>query len=116
MSAPVNEAASGASLPAHTPGPWVAQLSDTPYAELPESWTVDSDSTSVCTVDSHEDRREANARLIAAAPELLAAAQTVLAGLCERIDSAEPGYVPVFAGIADLSDAISKALGTEARS
>jgi len=55
--------------------------------------------------------RLADATLAAAAPDLLAAAQTVLAGLCERIESAEGNHVPVFAGIADLSDAINKALG-----
>jgi hypothetical protein len=52
----------------------------------------------------------ANANLIAAAPDLLAAAETVLAGLNERIDAATD-RTPVFAGIAALSDAIHKARG-----
>jgi hypothetical protein len=54
---------------------------------------------------------EANARLIAAAPDLYEAAKVVLAGLCERIDAAPKNAVPVFAGIADLHAAIAKAEG-----
>lgn len=57
----------------------------------------------------------ANARLIAAAPDLLAAAQTILADLHARIDRAmEEGgrAVPVFNGTAELAAAIAKATGT----
>lgn len=61
---------------AHTPGPWVAGLNDVPYAGLDfECWTVDGPDGGICTVDSSVDEREANARLIAAAPELLEALQ-----------------------------------------
>ena len=54
-----------------------------------------------------------NARLIAAAPKLLEAAQIVLAGLNARIDQASNArmLVPVFEGIADLHAAIAKATG-----
>ena len=53
---------------------------------------------------------EANARLIAASPELLKAAKTVLAGLNARIEAGkETGKLPVFDGIADLHSAIRKA-------
>jgi glycerate kinase len=44
---------------------------------------------------------------------LLEAAQTVLAGLNERIDTAPLSAVPVFAGIADLHSAILQATGGE---
>lgn len=53
----------------------------------------------------------ANARLIAAAPDLLIAAKTVLDGLHARIEAAPLSAVPVFDGIADLHDAISRAEG-----
>lgn len=49
--------------------------------------------------------------LIAAAPDLLAAAQTVLAGLDARIRHAKDS-TPVFDGIAALHDAIAKATGS----
>ncbi len=51
----------------------------------------------------------ANARLIAAAPDLLAAAKIVLAGLNQRIDAAPIDAVPVFDGIAELHSAVAKA-------
>jgi len=56
------------------------------------------------------NRRE-NAAAIAALPELLAAAKTVLAGLNARIDVATASRKPVFNGIADLHAAICKAEG-----
>jgi hypothetical protein len=67
----------------HTPGPWTYQYS--PYTsqdghEIP-AFEVHSDSVKVC--DTNEDRppieQEANARLIAAAPDLLEAAEKVVA-------------------------------------
>lgn len=59
------------------------------------------------------DTEEANARLIAAAPDLLAAAREVLAGLNARIDAASAAGkpVPMFAGVASLHAAIAKATG-----
>lgn len=53
----------------------------------------------------------AKAQLIAAAPRLLAAAQTVLAGLNNRIETALPSRVPVFDGIAELHSAVAEATG-----
>jgi hypothetical protein len=47
-----------------------------------------------------------------AAPELLDAAQTVMAGLNHRIKTARD-LTPVFDGIADLHDAIGKAGGKQ---
>jgi hypothetical protein len=52
-----------------------------------------------------------NARLIATAPKLLAAAKVVLAGLDARIVAAGGTGVPVFNGIAELHDAIGLATG-----
>jgi hypothetical protein len=55
----------------------------------------------------------ANAHLIAAAPDLLAAAETVLADLNARIGAAPDTAKPVFNGIADLHAAIAKAKGEQ---
>ncbi|BAQ18349.1 hypothetical protein [Methyloceanibacter caenitepidi] len=93
-----------------TPGPWRISESGSGYVEPGIDivsdcpWTV----TAVLTDCPHY---EANARLIAAAPDLLEAAQKVLAGLHERMKEARDAKeaVPVFDGIADLSDAINKA-------
>ena len=62
-----------------------------------------------------EDTAEANARLIAAAPDLLAAAKEVLADLNARIEvaSASGTIVPVFAGIAALHTAVALAEGRD---
>lgn len=99
----------------YTPGPWKAVI-----------WKHPGHSDTVCVKDS--DGREiiawtgfdgvdctkaeirANARLAAAAPDLLAAARVVLAGMNARIDAAD-GLTPVFDGIAALHDAIGKAGG-----
>ncbi|MFN3836740.1 MAG: hypothetical protein ACK4MI_03410 [Brevundimonas sp.] len=109
----------------HTPGPWRIDVSGS------EDWSVDYDGPSstymticgarpqpVCfavepSAYDNDEEIEANARLIAAAPELLAAAQRVLAGLNARIDAADPSSVPVFHGIVDLHDAISRATGED---
>lgn len=89
------------SAPAFTPGPWEYETH-----ELSEGVScIVYGANGICVAD-HLD--EPTACLIAAAPDLLAAAETVLAGLNERIDAATDS-VPVFAGIAALSDAINKA-------
>lgn len=55
-----------------TARPWVAVLGDVPYAEFEnEAWTVNGTAGSICTLDGPKDQNEANARLIAAAPDLL---------------------------------------------
>lgn len=92
-----------------TPGPWVAELNDTPYAELPETWTIDSDSGGICTVDCPEDDRAANALLIAAAPDLLAAAETALKlpGLVNAVKE-----VPLGTQLHKANDALADAIGS----
>jgi hypothetical protein len=63
----------------HTPGPWLAGFNDVPYAEHDGiAWTVDAEIGGICMVDGPADCNEANARLIAAAPELLQSLQTAM--------------------------------------
>lgn len=106
----------------HTPGPWrVGPSNDVQgrYADSSQIW-VPHGAVSHCVVASvnyHLSQSEANARLIAAAPDLLKAAKEVLAGLNARIDAAlaDGGHaVPVFHGIAELHAAIAKAENTPA--
>lgn len=60
----------------HTPGPWTQATNHTQYAQDPESVTIFSVSDAeIAPGRAYGDRREqmwANARLIAAAPEMLA--------------------------------------------
>lgn len=53
---------------AHTPGPWVV-------VQHPDGWTIQNRATGAgaCVASQYGDSNEANARLIAAAPDLLAA-------------------------------------------
>ncbi|MFN3169266.1 MAG: hypothetical protein ACE37E_01075 [Hyphomicrobiales bacterium] len=107
-----------------TPGPWLYR----PF-EFDDWGTVRAGKEHICQArysgamdqellaqhrKAGTDPWEANARLIAAAPELLEAAQAVYAGLVERIAEAPTSAKPVFYGIAELHDAIGKALGETA--
>lgn len=100
----------------HTPGPWT--VVDHSWQEVSVydaegcivcALRLDEDDCDDLTVDALEATMNANAHLIAAVPDLLTAAQTVLADLHARIDAAGAGPVPVFRGIADLHSAIAKA-------
>jgi len=91
----------------HTPGPWS-------YKAEGGRFIIDNQpGRAIACTAGFEPTNEANARLIAAAPELLEAAETVLAGLNARIDAADPSAVPIFSGIADLHSAIAKARGDQ---
>ena len=107
----------------HTPGPWTdgaAAVWDSTIvfavSELGEEWPIpvadcnDSEGEDLESARPLEERR-ANARLIAASPDLLAAAKVVLAGLNARIERSHPSGVPVFDGIAELHAAVAKAEG-----
>lgn len=61
----------------------------------------------VAYCDSNELNRRG--KVFAAAPNLLRAAEKILAHLHGRIERAGPASVPVFEGIAELHDAINKA-------
>ena len=109
--------------PGFTPGPWEAD--DVFYQRDLRTWlnirapnvTGDLGEFFVAAVSSDPQHREttaANARLIAAAPELYEAVETLVNHLNERIDDAcknNPESGPVFTGIVAAQDALAKARG-----
>lgn len=100
---------------AHTPGPWTYDRGVVPPDGPQRYSTVSSADGDLAIAEVNDLIPEgiANARLIAAAPDLLAAAQTVLADLNARIEAARGGPVPLFRGIADLHAAIARATAAD---
>lgn len=103
-----------------TPGPWMADITDPSDVVVWASPDPRQNDELIANVGHRVQRIQvafdcdvANARLIAAAPDLYAAAQAVLDGLHVRIDSASQAGqpVPVFTGIADLHAALARAKG-----
>ena len=90
----------------HTPGPWRWEFMGTTG-----QWHLMAGDRMVEMGGSPDSPLSPDQVLAAAAPDLLAAAVAVLKGLNARIDAADETAVPVFAGIAALSDAINKATG-----
>lgn len=65
----------GGSVAGHTPGPWEASFSFPGRDGIGDVWQIDADGHAVCTTQfCYAPYTEANARLIAAARELLAVA------------------------------------------
>lgn len=95
----------------HTPGPWHRNIP--PASKYPTIFA--GRNTHVAAVvrgrNLSDAEMEANCDLIAAAPDLLAAAKKVLADLNSRIAAAPDSAVPVYNGIADLAAAVAKAEG-----
>lgn len=95
----------------HTPGPWYTRRGDSVVHVMAGSICL----TATCTKSYYEhfdDEDLANATLIAAAPDLLAALQAAVAGWDERLEDGDP--YPDW--LAPARAAIAKALGTSARS
>jgi len=102
----------------HTRGPWITSRSlHWPMIGGPPRsvWTGDrrrSHRSRICTVERRREEFEANARLIAAAPELLAActrtAEIIQGG--DRFESLEPWAQEI---VQSLNAAIAKAEGRE---
>jgi hypothetical protein len=67
--------------PTHTPGPWYPVTLD---ASPDHAWAIDSELVEIARLSEWPDNQteaEANARLIAAAPDLLAALESLAVGL-----------------------------------
>jgi hypothetical protein len=95
----------------HTPGPWKADI--TPRTgNYAGSFSVEADGLVVCGragVPNRASESAANARLIAAAPDLLAALKLILP-IAESYLKKAPGH-PDNGKLADARDAIAKAEG-----
>lgn len=96
----------------HTPGPFFTTCphGGTIYVEARLRGSTIQEVAAIGPTETPE-QQQANAKLFAAAPDLLAAAMKVLSGLNARIDAAVENRTatPVFDGIADMHDAINKA-------
>ena len=90
----------------HTPGPWriTTDFIGVYDSEARRIANLDSDGAP----DFGEDETLANARLIAAAPDMLAALIDARALLCEILDGVDKDAYPVFAA---TTAAIAKAKG-----
>ena len=82
----------------HTPGPWTVDEQHTPQVweyiirdTYREDWGLGHE---VARVNPYLDGREANARLIASAPALLAALEAILPYADSRKSPLEPSYFP----------------------
>jgi len=106
----------------HTPGPWgVLSTAVGPaytavcIGQLNEEKGLDnaSDEYAVCVVPLIHDESRANARLIAAAPNLLAALEVGAECLVSWMETADPDYVrePDEQVLAAMRAAIAKATG-----
>lgn len=89
---------------AHTPGPWSFCEARGPREELCFHEVIDLENNTVCSTWAGPN--EANARLIAAAPELLEALRGALSYLSLYGPSAQPALLSARA-------AIAKATGTQ---
>jgi hypothetical protein len=87
----------------HTPTPWQLEK-----GELSSTWFIHNSGAEVCMIPNHTLYQEANARLIAAAPDLLAACEKAVEHL-ERIASGRGNAEPI---IDVIKEAIRKARAT----
>jgi len=101
-------------MSAHTPGPWEIDPDTRPGMEW-NNHIVDSTGNLTICFMSHSgglspDRDKANARLIAAAPELLEALESFIA-LNLRNDGATCDWHDLIAAVANAEKAVKKAKG-----
>ena len=89
-------------MSAHTPGPWEAMIFG--GWDAPRIWSGDGSIALLQHHDSGPEEAEANALLIAAAPELLEALTLLVAGIENSVSKT---YIPLVRANA----AIAKAIG-----
>lgn len=95
-------------MPEHTPGPWTLSFEDDPVTYRPRCAIVTDPSGEVmhradldnCRSKPHAARYAADARLIAAAPDLLAVAEQLAAWTSEHDDIRDVLHVQALAAIA----------------
>ena len=106
-------------MSAHTPGPWIGagpsfgDLLPRYRTEIVTEWEdEDGEVCSICELPfaHHDDENEANARLIAAAPDLLAALRVLLRDV-EAVDAVADYGLELQSGMYQAHKAIVKATG-----
>jgi hypothetical protein len=100
----------GSAITSHTPGPWAAILTipSSGWGE-PDVWQIEAHGHAVCTSqDCFATGTEANARLIAAAPDLLEALKALQEYAVKHVPVGEGHHHPVWTKTAN---AIAKAEG-----
>lgn len=96
----------------HTPGPWVYIGNGDIVARSEKYCGGEKDIASVFLTRNDED--EANARLIAAAPDLLEALQFITQDVCERFDMNDPSTnLGMRMAVKEARAAIAKATGEQ---
>lgn len=73
----------------HTPGPWWAN--EKRHDDYPTKISIETDSYNICLVDGGLDQ-QANANLIAAAPDLLEALENLFIDYKQLADSGDAGF------------------------
>jgi hypothetical protein len=94
----------------HTPGPWtINKVCPWTINHLLYDEPLDNKNV-VCRMPDRNPETEANAQLIAAAPELLSALETLMQRAVKDAEHYAPdGNEPIWAFIMDASNAIAKA-------
>jgi len=91
----------------HTPGPWECPNLDDDYSSR-QGWITTKEGTLIAAMEP-SDNQESDARLIAAAPELLAACQEVMRNFVAA--KAEYDFKGEALGVTASRAAIAKAIG-----
>lgn len=99
----------------HTPGPWTRYVSTLDAGKIPLPIQLTTPARSICTLYADTGKAnewetaEANARLIAAAPDLLAALKAAEYSLAWHIEERGNGVAMDAKHLADIRAAIAKA-------